>query len=117
MTGRTPEVEMTTFMYWSLGLVLALLVGAALYDYRRTGEPAGHFPRQRRNPTNGPPSVRTVWNRLTCRTWRPGRSHPPGMSFPLTQAGSAAADHTRGGRAGVTPAVDAQRRGSGWRRP
>jgi len=35
MTGRTPEVEMTTFMYWSLGLVLALLVGAALYDYRQ----------------------------------------------------------------------------------
>jgi hypothetical protein len=25
---------MTTFTYWSLGLVLAVLVGAALYDYR-----------------------------------------------------------------------------------
>ena len=26
---------MRTFMYWSLGLVLAVLVGAALYDYRQ----------------------------------------------------------------------------------
>ena len=35
---------MTTFTYWCLGLLLAVLVGAALYDYRQNRRARKAFP-------------------------------------------------------------------------
>jgi len=65
---------MGTFTYWFLGLVLAVLVGAALYDYRQNRRARKASPSATSKSDRRTAAREDRQEQATCRTGRPGGS-------------------------------------------